>query len=106
MDEGTRTAPADARRPASQGRTGLLRDDKAVRLESLVRNRQARVQQFDDGYDVPDVERINAVGAGTGALKCPSSIHEDDRLAAVEDDTVLQVIADGARQHAALDVAP
>src|ERR1700738_3520024 len=36
----------------------------------------------------------------------PPSIHEHHGLAAVEDHTVVQMIADRARQHAAFDVAP
>src|SRR6185312_11865724 len=33
------------------------------------------------------------------------SVHEHDRLAAIEDHAVLEMMAHGARQHAAFDVA-
>ena len=39
------------------------------------------------------------------AMDRQPSVHEHHRLAAIEDDAVFQVMAHGARQHAALDVA-
>src|SRR5439155_23654591 len=83
--------PNGARKPSPRPR----------RRTRLARALDFSVTRFVHANRCPPPDQVR----GHASLENATSVHEHDRLAAIEDDAVLEVMTHGAREHAALDVA-